>query len=59
MVFSEWDQIFKNPMTTMAAIDRVVHHSVILDLAGVESYRVKEAAAKKGEETALAGAASS
>ena len=23
-----------------AAIDRVVHHSVILDLAGVDSYRV-------------------
>lgn len=59
LVFSEWDQIFKNPMTTMAAIDRVVHHSVILDLAGVESYRVKEAEAKKGEEQALAGAASS
>lgn len=59
LVFSEWDLIFKNPMTTMAAIDRVVHHSVILDLAGVESYRVKEAAAKKGEELALAGMASS
>lgn len=43
LVFSQWDQIFKNPMTTMAAIDRVVHHSIILDLAGVESYRVKEA----------------
>lgn len=59
LVFSEWNQIFKNPMTTMAAIDRVVHHSVILDLAGVESYRVKEAAAKKGEEQALVGTASS
>jgi len=30
-------------MTTMAAIDRVVHHSVILDMMGVESYRAKEA----------------
>ena len=60
LVFSDWDQIFKNPMTTMAAIDRVVHHSVILDLAGVESYRVKEAAAKKkGEaQTAVVAAAS-
>ena len=27
----------------MAAIDRVVHHSVILDMMGVESYRAKEA----------------
>jgi DNA replication protein DnaC len=26
LLFSEWNQIFKNPMTTMAAIDRVVHH---------------------------------
>jgi hypothetical protein len=29
LVFSEWDQIFKNPMATMVAVDRVVHHSVI------------------------------
>jgi hypothetical protein len=27
----------------MAAIDRVVHHSVILDMMGVDSYRVQEA----------------
>jgi DNA replication protein DnaC len=43
LVFSEWNRIFKDPMTTMAAIDRVVHHSVILDLMGLESYRVEEA----------------
>ena len=43
LVFSEWNQIFKNPMTTMAAIDRVVHHSVILDMMEVKSYRAKEA----------------
>jgi DNA replication protein DnaC len=43
LVFSEWERIFKDPMTTMAAIDRVVHHSVILDMMGVESYRAKEA----------------
>src|SRR5579884_2823190 len=46
LVFSEWDRIFKDPMTTMAAIDRVVHHSVILDLMQVESYRA-EAASKR------------
>jgi DNA replication protein DnaC len=44
LVFSEWNRIFKDPMTTMAAIDRVVHHSVILDLMAVESYRAQEAA---------------
>jgi DNA replication protein DnaC len=34
LVFSQWDQIFKNPMTTAAAIDRVVHHAIILELDG-------------------------
>ena len=43
LVFSEWERIFKDPMTTLAAIDRVVHHSVILDLMGMESYRAQEA----------------
>nr|MDE2610573.1 IS21-like element helper ATPase IstB [Burkholderiales bacterium] len=47
LVFSEWDRIFKDPMTTMAAIDRVVHHSVVLDLMGVESYRAKAASTNK------------
>ena len=39
LIFSGWDRIFKNPMTTAAAIDRLVHHSVILEFAEVESYR--------------------
>jgi DNA replication protein DnaC len=43
LVFSEWERIFKNPMTTMAAIDRLVHHSVILDMMSVDSYRAQEA----------------
>ncbi len=43
LVFSDWTRIFKDPLTTMAAIDRVVHHSVILDLMAVESYRVQSA----------------
>lgn len=43
LVFSDWNRIFKDPMTTLAAIDRVVHHSVILDLMGMESYRAQEA----------------
>lgn len=42
-MFSEWNRIFKYPMTTLAAIDRVVHHSVILDIMAVESYRAREA----------------
>src|SRR5918911_1178149 len=43
LVFSDWNRIFKDPMTTMAAIDRVVHHSVILDMMGMASYRAKQA----------------
>lgn len=42
LVFAKWDQIFKDTMTTAAAIDRVVHHSVTLDL-GTKSYRAEEA----------------
>jgi DNA replication protein DnaC len=43
LIFSEWTRIFKDPMTTLAAIDRVVHHAVILDLMTMDSYRAKEA----------------
>jgi DNA replication protein DnaC len=49
LVFSEWDRIFKDPMTTAAAIDRLVHHSVVLDLAG-ESIRAEEAAGKEADD---------
>jgi DNA replication protein DnaC len=42
LVFSQWDRIFKDPMTTAAAIDRVVHHATILELPG-ESVRGREA----------------
>ena len=45
LVFSQWDQIFKDPMTTMAAIDRLVHHAVILEFTG-ESHRAQSAKAK-------------
>lgn len=38
LMFSKWDRIFKNEMTTAAAIDRLVHHSVVLEF-DVESYR--------------------
>ena len=38
--FSRWEEIFKDPMTTAAAIDRLVHHSVILEL-NISSYRLE------------------
>ncbi len=46
LVFSQWEQIFKDPMTTAAAIDRLVHHSVIVEL-NLPSYRMEAAAQKK------------
>lgn len=44
--FSEWEKVFKDPMTAMAAIDRLVHHSTILELNG-ESFRATQAAKRK------------
>lgn len=44
LVFSQWDQIFKDPMTTAAAIDRVVHHSIIVEFGKeMSSHRADEA----------------
>ena len=42
--FSGWDSVFPDPGMTVAAIDRLVHHSTIFELNNVESYRSKEAA---------------
>ncbi len=47
--FSKWEAIFKDPMTTAAAIDRLVHHSVIVEL-NLSSYRLEHA--KKAKEEA-------
>ena len=47
LVFSEWERIFANPMATAAAIDRVVHHAVILEF-DVPSYRT-DAVQQRGQ----------
>jgi len=47
LVFSKWDQIFKDPMTTMAAIDRLVHHAIILEFDG-QSVRAQKAQERQG-----------
>jgi len=44
--FSKWDQIFKDSMTTAAAIDRLVHHSVIIEI-NAGSYRTEAAKNKQ------------
>jgi len=53
LVFSEWTRIFKSPMTTMAAIDRVVHHCVIVDMMAIDSYRAKEATISNQQTTSI------
>jgi len=49
LVFSDWERIFKNPMTTAAAIDRLVHHCAILEF-DVDSYRTRQARADNSPE---------
>jgi DNA replication protein DnaC len=51
LVFSEWDRIFKDPMTTAAAIDRLVHHAIVLEMIG-KSIRVEHAQAERTAEPA-------
>lgn len=48
LVFSEWEKVFHNPMATAAAIDRLVHHSVILEF-NVPSYRTGTAQQRQRE----------
>ena len=51
--FSKWEAIFKDPMTTAAAIDRLVRHSVILEL-NLPSYRMEQAKKSKAYSKAKA-----
>jgi DNA replication protein DnaC len=56
LAFSKWEGIFKDAMMTAAAIDRLVHHSVIIEL-NIASYRVEEAKKKQEAEAQAAAAA--
>jgi DNA replication protein DnaC len=47
LVFSQWDRIFHDPMTTACAIDRLVHHAQILELSG-KSFRAEAARTRTG-----------
>ena len=44
--FGEWNQVFPNAACVVTLVDRLVHKSEILTLAG-ESYRLKEAEERK------------
>ena len=47
--FSKWEGIFKDAMMTAAAIDRLVHHSLIIEL-NIPSYGEEEAQKKQQAE---------
>lgn len=56
LIFADWGSIFKDPMTTLAAVDRLVHHATILECK--DSYRQNEAKQRKqAEDQALSLAA--
>lgn len=44
--FSKWDKIFHDPMTATAAIERLVHHSIIIEL-NIPGYRMEMAKLQK------------
>lgn len=44
--FSKWTRIFKDSMTAAAAVDRLIHHSLIIEL-NLPSYRLEEAKKRK------------
>jgi DNA replication protein DnaC len=50
LVFSEWGRIFKSPMTTAAAIDRLVHHATIIEIDR-DSVRAEEAKKRNAKKT--------
>jgi len=50
LTFSHWEKIFKDPVTATAAIDRLVHHSIIMEL-NLPSYRLEEAKKRNNDST--------
>jgi DNA replication protein DnaC len=49
LAFSQWDQIFKEKQTTLAAVDRLIHHSYVLHFEGRDekSFRLKSSLMEK------------
>jgi len=57
LIFAQWDRIFRDQMATAAAIDRLVHHSVLLEF-DVPSFRTEQAKRRGKASTSRADAAS-
>ena len=52
--FSQWDTIFADDMMTVAAVDRLVHHALIVEIHS-ESYRKRSAAERSDDAEVPAG----
>jgi len=50
--FAEWNKVFPDPSMTIAAVDRLVHHSVVVEM-NVESYRQKAATHRKSRSATI------
>ena len=48
MPFGDWGKVFPDPAMTVAAVDRLVHHAVIVEM-NVDSYRRRAAKASKAK----------
>ncbi len=48
--FSDWSELFHDPIIVTAILDRLLHHSVIINIRG-NSYRLKGKMGKEGFET--------
>jgi DNA replication protein DnaC len=46
LTFSEWEQVFLNPRTTAAAVDRIIFKCETFNIGGDESFRATEAKKK-------------
>lgn len=46
LTFSEWEQVFLNPRTTAAAVDRIIFKCETFNIGGNESWRATEAKKK-------------
>jgi Cdc6-like AAA superfamily ATPase len=49
--FAEWERIFPDPVMTVAAVDRLVHHATIIEVVS-DSYRRKQALGRLAEDGA-------
>ena len=53
--FGQWNNVFPDPAMTVAAVDRLVHHSTIVEM-NVESYRQRSATKRRGRAAAAKAA---